>query len=125
MTIFNKIINREIPATIVYEDQHVLAFEDIQPVAPIHILIIPKKSIASLSNAQDQDTQLLGELLQKSRLVAHKLGIDKDGYRVVINNGNSAGQTVDHLHLHLIGGKPLGWPPYSDVPKVNENGEKT
>jgi histidine triad (HIT) family protein len=109
-TIFAKIIKREIPADIVYEDEQCLAFKDVNPQAPMHILIIPKKPIAKLSEATVEDTQLLGHLM----ITAQKIAIAQnyaDEFRVVINNGENAGQTVFHLHLHLLGGRSFGWPP--------------
>ena len=110
-TIFSKIIRREIPATIVYETDHVLAFRDITPQAPHHILVIPKKQLRDLSTATIDDRHLLGELLLAVAEIAKKEGLSNDGYRVVINNGAKAGQTVFHLHLHLLGGRAMLWPP--------------
>ena len=110
MTIFKKIINREIPAQIVYEDDESLAFRDVNPKAPTHILIIPKKEIPSLAHSNDADEQLLGHLLVVARKVAEQLQLT-DGYRTVINCGPDAGQSVDHLHVHLLAGRSLGWPP--------------
>jgi histidine triad (HIT) family protein len=109
-TIFKKIIDREIPAKIAYEDDLCLAFHDISPQAPTHVLVIPKKEIASLAVAGDDDVQLLGHLLRVARDLAKQLGLT-DGYRVVANCGRDGGQSVDHLHLHLLGGRQLGWPP--------------
>jgi len=109
MTLFEKIIARQIPAQIVYEDEETLAFRDIHPQAPVHILVIPKKPISQLSEATAQDGELLGKLLLTVNQVAHQENL-KD-YRVVINSGAGAGQTVFHLHLHLLGGRSLGWPP--------------
>lgn len=111
MTIFTKIINREIPADIVYETDDVLAFRDINPVAPVHILVIPKRRIDRISDAEDGDAALLGKLLLAVRDVAAAEGLTENGYRVVTNNGSHGGQTVPHLHLHLIGGRQLVWPP--------------
>ncbi len=110
-TIFGKIIRREISADIVYEDEQVLAFRDVAPQAPTHIVIIPKKPIVNLLDAQPGDTVLLGQLLAAAVHVARTLGLDETGFRVVVNAGRDGGQTVDHLHLHLLGGRPLGWPP--------------
>jgi histidine triad (HIT) family protein len=110
-TIFSKIINREIPADIVLENDLCLAFRDIHPQAPTHVLVIPKKPITQLSEATTEDCALLGELLLFARDVASKLGLDSSGYRLVINNGEGAGQTVFHLHLHILGGRDLNWPP--------------
>ena len=109
-TIFGKIIRREIPADIVYEDDLALAFRDVNPQAPVHILVIPKKPIPKLSDAESDDTELLGHLLQTVKKVAEKEKLT-NGYRVVINTGNDGGQTVFHMHLHILGGRPLGWPP--------------
>ncbi len=109
-TIFGKIIRREIPADIVYEDDLALAFRDVNPQAPVHILVIPKKPIPKLSDAQSDDTELLGHLLQTVKKVAENEKLT-NGYRVVINTGNDGGQTVFHMHLHILGGRSLGWPP--------------
>ena len=110
-TIFDKIIRREIPADIVYEDDDVLAFRDVSPQAPAHVLIIPKRAIVNLLAIQPGDTLLLGQLMQAAVHVARTLGLDETGFRVVVNAGADGGQSVDHLHLHLLGGRPLGWPP--------------
>jgi histidine triad (HIT) family protein len=109
-TIFSKIIRREVSADIVYEDDLVLAFKDIAPQAPIHILMIPKKPISQLAVATSEDHALLGHLLLKAKQVAEEAGLE-DGYRVVINNGSDGGQSVDHLHLHILGGRQMQWPP--------------
>ncbi|MDY6781621.1 MAG: histidine triad nucleotide-binding protein [Cyanobacteriota bacterium] len=109
-TIFGKIIRREIPAEIVYEDDLALAFKDVSPQAPTHLLVIPKKAIARLSEATSEDHALMGHLLLTAKRVAEEAGLS-NGYRLVINNGNDGGQTVGHLHLHILGGRPLGWPP--------------
>ena len=110
MTLFEKIVRREIPADIVYEDDHVMAFRDIHPQAPVHLLVIPKEPIPRLSEASDHHTELLGRLLQAVRRVASEAGLAA-GYRVVINNGDHGGQEVPHLHLHVLGGRQLTWPP--------------
>ena len=110
-TLFEKIAAREIPAAIVFEDDSVLAFRDIQPQAPIHVLIVPKKMIPRIAEAVADDQKLLGHLLLKAAEVAAKLGLDKTGYRLVINNGADGGETVPHLHCHILGGRHLGWPP--------------
>ena len=110
-TLFEKIAAREIPAAIVFEDESVLAFRDIQPQAPTHILIVPKKPIPRIGEARVDDQKLLGHLLLKAAEVAAKLGLDKTGYRLVINNGRDGGEAVPHLHCHLLGGRPLAWPP--------------
>jgi histidine triad (HIT) family protein len=109
-TIFKRIIDREIPADIVYEDDQCLAFRDVSPQAPIHVLVIPKKEIANLAAATDEDAALLAHLFLVVRNLAQKLDL-KDGYRVVINCGPNGGQTVDHLHLHILGGRHMKWPP--------------
>ncbi len=109
-TIFSKIIRREIPADIVYEDDLCLAFRDIAPQAPVHVLVIPKKPISRLADAESKDHALMGHLLLTVKRVAEQLGLEQ-GYRVVINTGEDGGQTVYHLHLHLLGGRPMSWPP--------------
>ncbi len=109
-TIFSKIIRREIPADIVYEDDLALAFKDIQPQAPVHILVIPKKPIVNLANAESQDSNLMGHLLLTAKRVAEQAGLT-NGYRLVINNGVDGGQTVYHLHIHILGGRQMKWPP--------------
>ncbi len=109
-SIFTKIIQRQIAADIVYETDEVIAFRDINPQAPIHILIIPKKYLSDISDAKDEDMELLGKLLLAVRDIAAKEKLEK-GYRIVINKGESAGQTVFHLHIHLMGGRDFGWPP--------------
>jgi len=109
-TIFKKIIDRDIPADLVYEDDQCLAFRDIQPQAPTHILVIPRREITSLQQIEAADQALLGHLLIIVRKIAAQERLD-DGYRVVINCGSDGGQTVDHLHLHLLGGRSLAWPP--------------
>ena len=109
-TLFSKIISRAIPADIVYEDEHCLAFRDINPQAPTHVLLIPKQEIPRLSDATAADQVLLGHLLVAAGRVAQQLGIG-DAFRLVVNNGADAGQTVFHLHLHILGGRPLHWPP--------------
>ena len=110
-TLFEKIIAREIPADIVYEDDQVLAFRDISPQAPTHVLVIPKKVIPRIAAADDSDQALLGHLLLKARNVAAELGLADSGYRLVINNGRDGGESVPHLHCHILGGRPLTWPP--------------
>jgi len=109
-TIFKKILDKEIPADVVYEDDRCLAFRDINPQAPSHVLIIPKSEIASLADAAETDAPLLGYLLIVAAKLAPKLGM-ANGYRAVINCGRDGGQTVDHLHVHLLGGRSLKWPP--------------
>lgn len=109
-TIFKRIIDREIPAKIVYEDDQVLAFHDVNPQAPVHVLVIPKQEIASLAEAADTDGPLLGHLLLTVRKLAKDLGLE-NGFRTVMNTGPDGGQTVDHLHIHILGQRPLHWPP--------------
>ena len=109
-TIFEKIIRREIPAQIEHEDEMCLAFHDVAPQAPTHILVIPKKPIPSLTGVTDADTPLLGHLMRIATEIAKKLNL-VDGYRLVVNCGADGGQTVDHLHIHLLGGRSLRWPP--------------
>jgi histidine triad (HIT) family protein len=111
MTLFERIAAREIPAEIVYEDDLVLAIRDIKPQAPVHILLVPKKRIARITDAGQDDQSLLGHLLLKAPIVARKAGIADSGFRLVINNGRDGGETVPHLHCHILGGRPLGWPP--------------
>lgn len=109
-TVFSKIIRREIPADIVYEDDLVLAFKDIAPQAPTHIVLIPKKAIANISQAESNDHALMGHLLLMVKKITEQLNIN-NGYRVVINTSEDGGQTVDHLHLHILAGRHLDWPP--------------
>ncbi len=109
-TIFSKIIRKEIPAEIVYEDDQCLAFKDVNPQAPIHVLIIPKKVITKVADASNVDQNILGHLLLKAGEIAEDLGV-KDAFRLVINNGENAGQTVFHLHVHLLAGRSFNWPP--------------
>ncbi|AFZ17335.1 histidine triad nucleotide-binding protein [Allocoleopsis franciscana] len=109
-TIFSKIIRKEIPADIVYEDDLTIAFRDIAPQAPVHILVIPKKPLPQLAAAESEDHALMGHLLLTAKRVAQQLGLD-NGYRLVINNGADGGQTVDHLHVHILGGRQMKWPP--------------
>jgi len=110
-TLFEKIIAREIPAAIVYEDDLVLAFRDIHTQAPVHILIVPKQPVPRIAEALTEDRLLLGHLLLKAAEVADKAGLKTGGYRLVINNGKDGGETVPHLHVHILGGRPLAWPP--------------
>ena len=109
-TIFQKIIDKELPANIVYEDDSCLAFKDINPVAPIHILVIPKKRIEKISDSNTEDKELLGHLFLVAGNIARDLGIE-DAFRLVVNNGAGAQQTVFHLHIHLIAGREFNWPP--------------
>ncbi|KAM3956136.1 histidine triad nucleotide binding protein 1 [Aphomia sociella] len=110
-TIFGKILRKEIPAKFVYEDDQCVAFHDVNPQAPTHILVIPRKPIPQLSKAEDEDEQLLGHLMIAARKVAAQEGLDKNGFRLVINDGRDGAQSVYHLHIHVIGGRQLGWPP--------------
>lgn len=109
-TIFTKIINKEIPADIVYEDDLCLAFRDINPQAPVHLLVIPKKSLPTLTDAGSTDQELLGHLMLVANKVAEKEGVG-DAYRLVLNNGAGAGQEVLHVHFHVMAGRPFNWPP--------------
>ncbi len=111
MTLFERIIARQIPAKIVYEDDQVLAFHDIQPQAPVHVLVIPKKAIPRIGEALVQDQALLGHLLLKAADVGRSLGLESSGYRLVINHGLDGGESVPHLHCHLLGKRPMSWPP--------------
>ena len=110
-TIFDKIISRDIPAEIIYEDNNYLAFNDINPQAPIHILIIPKKRIPTINDIQLSDSDLIAGLILAAKNIAIQKGIDEDGYRLVLNCNENGGQSVYHIHLHLIGGRKLSWPP--------------
>jgi histidine triad (HIT) family protein len=110
-TIFGKIIRKELPADIVFESENVLAFHDRFPQAPTHILIIPKKPLTNLTSAKPEDAVILGELLLTASKIARDQGLEAGGYRVVINNGEGAGQTVFHLHLHLMARRKFAWPP--------------
>ena len=111
MTLFEKIAAREIPARIVFEAEDFLAFHDVNPQAPVHILIVPKRAIPRLAEAQAGDADLLGRMLLATREIAAAAGVAESGYRVVINNGPDAGESVPHLHVHVLGGRGLQWPP--------------
>jgi histidine triad (HIT) family protein len=111
MTVFEKIANREIPADILYEEQDFLAFHDMNPKAPVHVLIIPKQCIPRIAEALDENITLLGRMLFASKKIAQQLGVAESGYRLVINNGPDAGESVPHLHIHLLAKRPLAWPP--------------
>ncbi len=111
MTLFQKIIAKEIPAKLAHEDEHCIAIHDINPQAPVHVLIIPKKPIPRVAAATAADQAVLGHLLLTAAALARKLGISESGYRIVINSGHDGGETVPHLHVHLLGQRPLGWPP--------------
>jgi len=109
--IFCKIVQRDIESKIVYADESVIAFEDVNPKAPTHVLIIPREHMESLNDASQGDEPLLGHMLRMAAKVANQLGVAEEGFRTVINTGAQAGQTVQHLHLHILGGRPLSWPP--------------
>ena len=109
--LFCKLISGEIPATEVYRDDDIFAFEDINPIAPTHILVIPIKHLSDIKSANEDDQQLLGKILLIANQIATEKGLAKDGFRYVINTGKNGGQTVYHLHLHIIGGRSLSWPP--------------
>ena len=109
--LFCKIIKREIPAAIVYEDEHVLAFNDINPQGPTHVLVVPKRHIPTLNDLTGDDDRIVGEIVRRAAAIAQERGISADGFRTVFNTNRGAGQTVFHIHLHLIGGRSLNWPP--------------
>lgn len=109
--LFCRIVKKEIPAQIVFENEHVVAFRDISPQAPVHLLVIPKKHITGLNDVTESDNALLGEIQNIIRMLAKQEGVAADGYRVVVNCGKAAGQAVAHLHYHMLGGRPMQWPP--------------
>jgi histidine triad (HIT) family protein len=109
--LFCKIIARQIPSSIVHEDDRILAFNDINPQAPTHILIVPKRHIATLNDLAPEDDRIVGEMVRRAAAIANARGISEGGYRTVFNTNRGAGQTVFHIHLHLIGGRPMHWPP--------------
>ncbi len=111
MSLFQKIIDREIPADIVFEDDLCLAFRDINAQAPTHILVIPKNKIESMATVRPQDKEILGHLMVKCSQIAEQEGLAQDGYRLVVNTNSAAGQTVFHLHIHILGGRAFSWPP--------------
>jgi histidine triad (HIT) family protein len=111
MCLFCRIVEKKLPARIVFEDDRTLAFEDIKPQAPTHLLIIPKKHIVSLNDLMENERETIGHLFWVAQTLAREKGIDSSGYRTVINTGRNAGQSVFHLHLHLLGGRNMGWPP--------------
>jgi histidine triad (HIT) family protein len=111
MTIFEKIARREIPAEILHEEDDFLVIRDINPQAPVHVLMVPKKVIARVGEAKAEDAALLGKMLAASGEIAKKLGVYESGYRLVINHGPDAGETVPHLHIHLLGKRSFAWPP--------------
>ncbi len=110
-TLFEKICDKEIPASIVHEDDLCVCFRDISPQAPVHLLLVPRKAIVRIGQADSDDQALLGHLLLTASHIARQEGFDESGYRVVINNGRDAGEAVPHLHLHILAGRPLDWPP--------------
>ena len=109
--LFCNVLEKKIPATVVYEDEHTLAFRDIRPVAPTHVLIVPKKHIAAIHDLTEEDATTMGRVMIAARKVADELGLVEAGFRLVINDGDAAGQTVHHIHVHLLGGRSLSWPP--------------
>jgi histidine triad (HIT) family protein len=109
--LFCKVINREIPASIVYEDDRMLAFDDINPQGPTHVLIVPKRHIATLNDLTPEDDATVGEMIRRAAVIANERGISAAGFRTIFNTNRDAGQTVFHVHLHLIGGRNLAWPP--------------
>ena len=109
--LFCSIIERKIPADILYEDEHVLAFRDIAPQAPTHVLIIPKKHISTINDVSDEDNELMGRLINTARRIAATEGLSDDGYRLLFNVNQHGGQAVYHIHLHLVGGRQMAWPP--------------
>ena len=111
MTIFEKIARREIPADIVHEEADFFAFRDVNPQAPVHVLIVPKRVIPRIGDAEASDAELLGRMIVASKEIARKLGVMESGYRLVINHGPDAGESVPHLHIHLLGGRAMAWPP--------------
>ncbi|GAC15388.1 histidine triad nucleotide-binding protein [Aliiglaciecola lipolytica] len=113
-TIFTKIINREIPAEIIFETDQVLAFKDINPQAPVHFLVIPKKAIATINDLEPEDAEIVGQLYLAAAEIAKQEGFAENGYRAVMNCNPDGGQTVYHIHLHVLAGKPMGWPPYQN-----------
>ncbi len=111
MTLFEKIIRREIPARIVHEDDEIVAVHDVNPQAPVHVLVIPKKVIPRVGAVDSADVELLGKLLLAAGQIARSVGIYETGFRLIINHGHDGGETIPHLHVHLLGGRELGWPP--------------
>lgn len=111
MCLFCKVVKKEIPAKVLFEDEELVAFSDLRPVAPTHALVIPKRHIQSLDQASPGDASLLGNLLLAAQRVAREAGIDGSGWRAVINNGPDAGQSVFHVHVHVLGGRAMAWPP--------------
>ena len=110
-TIFDKILAGDIPAKVVYEDEHVLAFHDVNPQAPVHVLVIPKQKVVRFQDLPEQDLTMVGRLFQTAAIVARQLGLEDKGYRVVVNNGEQGQQTVAYIHLHILGQRQMKWPP--------------
>lgn len=109
--LFCNIVEKKVPATVVYEDENTVAFRDIRPVAPTHVLVVPKKHIAGIRELTVDDELTIGQVFVAARKVAHQEGLEADGYRLVVNDGDAAGQTVHHIHVHILGGRDLAWPP--------------
>lgn len=109
--LFCNLLEKKIPADVVYEDEHALAFRDIRPVAPTHVLVIPRKHISAIHELSDADGDLMGKVILAARNVAKKLDLEAKGYRLVVNDGDQAGQTVHHIHVHVLGGRDMSWPP--------------
>ena len=109
--LFCNVLEKKIPADVVYEDEHTLAFRDIRPVVPTHVLVIPRKHIAAIHELADDDADLMGKVILAARNVAKKLDLEAKGYRLVVNDGDQAGQTVHHIHVHVLGGRNMSWPP--------------
>ena len=110
-TVFTQIIEKKKPAEIIYEDDEVVAFKDINPQAPVHVLIVPRKPIPKLTAADESDKAILGKMVMVARKIAKDFGLDEDGFRLLMNEGKNGGQTIYHLHFHLLGGRRLMWPP--------------
>lgn len=110
-TIFEKILDKEIPSQVVFEDDTVYAFRDINPQAPVHVLVVPRKKLAGFADLKSADPTATGIFMQRVALVADRLGLEKDGYRIVFNHGKNGQQTVDYIHAHILGGRPMAWPP--------------
>lgn len=109
--LFCKVLEKKIPADVIYEDEHALAFRDIRPMAPTHVLVVPKKHIAAIHDLTDADVMTIGQVMLAAKKVAHQEGLEAGGYRLVVNDGDAAGQTVHHIHVHVLGGRNLTWPP--------------
>ncbi len=110
-TIFDKILRKEIPAEIVYEDESAISFKDISPQAPVHVLVIPKVKVAGFADFESRSNEEVGALFKAAAITARKLGLADDGYRIVVNQGRNGQQTVDYIHIHILGGRPMNWPP--------------